>query len=256
MSQFAVILPAAGKSSRFGDKEKKPFANLDGRAVWLRTAELFVNRKDVCQMILVIAAEDQELFERRYRPNIVFLNIKVVLGGPERWDSVARALEHVNDQAEFVAVHDAVRPCVTPESIDAVFAAARQHGAAILATPIPDTIKKVDSSKRIEATVSREGLWLAQTPQVFRRDWLCEAYARRSECREKITDDALLVEAMGKPVYVVNSPATNIKITTRADLALAEAVLKSRPDSRPNRPAHPFADEAEMWGGRPTRRNE
>lgn len=253
MPEFAVILPAAGKSSRFGEKEKKPFANLDGRAVWLRTAELFVNRKDVCQMILVIAPEDQELFERRYRPNIVFMNIKVVLGGAERFDSVAKGLEQVSESADFVAIHDAVRPCLTSESIDAVFSAAVQHGAALLASPIQDTIKRTDTAKRVEATVPREGLWLAQTPQVFRRDWIIEAYARRATIRGPITDDAQLVEALGKPVYVVNAPATNIKITTRSDLALAEAILKSRPDSRPNRPAHPFADESEMWGGRPSR---
>jgi 2-C-methyl-D-erythritol 4-phosphate cytidylyltransferase len=253
MPRFVVILPAAGKSSRFGDKEKKPFVNLDGRAVWLRTAELFVNRKDVCQIILVISPDDQEMFERRYRPNIVFLNVKVVHGGAERFDSVARALEQIDPSADYVAVHDAVRPCVTTDLIDAVFAAAQQHGAAILASPIIDTIKRADATKKIEATVSREGLWLAQTPQVFRKDWLLEAYARRSELRSTITDDAQLVEASGKPVYVVNSPATNIKITTRADLSLAEAILKSRPDPRPSRPAHPFADESEMWGGRPSR---
>src|SRR5262245_56192669 len=91
MPKFAVILPAAGKSSRFGDKEKKPYANLDGRAVWLRSAELFVTRDDVCQTVLVIAPEDQEMFERRFRANIVFMNIQTVLGGSERADSVANA---------------------------------------------------------------------------------------------------------------------------------------------------------------------
>src|SRR5260221_1501977 len=92
MAKFAVIMPAAGKSSRFGDKEKKPYASLDGRAVWLRSAELFVARNDVVQTLLVIAPDDQEMFERRYRANIVFMNVKVVLGGAERFESVANAL--------------------------------------------------------------------------------------------------------------------------------------------------------------------
>src|SRR5258706_16355955 len=91
MAKFAVILPAAGKSSRFGDKEKKPYATLDGRAVRLRSAELFVSRDDVVQTLLVISPDDQELFERRYRANIVFMNAKVILGGAERLDSVANA---------------------------------------------------------------------------------------------------------------------------------------------------------------------
>src|SRR5262245_6957144 len=136
MPKFAVILPAAGKSARFGDKEKKPFVNLDGRAVWLRSAELFVTRDDVCQTLLVIAPEDNELFKRRFRANIVFMTVKLIHGGAERFESVANALASVAPEAEFVAIHDAVRPCVTTEQVDAVFAAAAQHGAAMLAVPI------------------------------------------------------------------------------------------------------------------------
>src|SRR5215472_11432396 len=113
MGQFAVILPAAGQSSRFRDKEKKPFAQLDGRAVWLRTAELFVTRNDVCQCLVVVAKEDQEVFQRRYGANLAFMNVQMVEGGSERFDSVANALAVVKGEAGFVAIHDAVRPCVT-----------------------------------------------------------------------------------------------------------------------------------------------
>src|SRR5207302_6280275 len=102
MSQFAVILPAAGQSSRFHDREKKVFANLDGRAVWLRSAELFVNRQDVCQCIVVVAIEDQELFRRRYGAHLGLLNVQVADGGPERFDSVANALALVKQEADFV----------------------------------------------------------------------------------------------------------------------------------------------------------
>lgn len=250
MARFAVILPAAGKSARFGDKEKKPYVNLDGRAVWLRCAELFVNRDDVCQTLVVISPEDQELFERRYRPNIAFMDVKPVLGGAERFESVANALAVLKPEAEFVAIHDAVRPCVTTEQIDAVFAAAAKHGAAILATPVNDTVKRADEHKKVRETMSRENLWLAQTPQVFRRDWLLEAYQKRDGVRRPITDDAQLVEALGHGVVLVPGHGTNVKITTKADLILAEAILKVRPDPKPNRPIHPFADE-QMWGGRP-----
>src|SRR5579864_71706 len=242
MPKFAVILPAAGKSSRFNDKEKKPFTNLDGRAVWLRCAEYFVNRSDVVQTIIVISAEDQELFERRYRPNIAFMNVQVVLGGAERFESVANALNKVTPDADFVAIHDAVRPCVTNEQVEAVFSAAAQHGAALLAVPVSETIKQVDAQKKVQATVNRDGLWLAQTPQVFRKEWLLEAYGQRAKFPGPITDDAQLVEAAGHAVYVVPSTATNIKITAKPDLFLAAAILKSRPDPKPNRPIHPFAD--------------
>src|SRR5437763_2583116 len=135
MAKFAVILPAAGSSSRFRDKEKKPFATLDGRAVWLRSAELFVTRDDVCQCVIVVAPADQELFRRRYGANLAFMNVQIAEGGAERFESVANALALVKAEAEFVAIHDAVRPCVTEDMVNAVFARAAQTGAALLAVP-------------------------------------------------------------------------------------------------------------------------
>src|SRR3954463_16325369 len=120
MAKFAVILPAAGRSSRFKDKEKKPFATLDGRAVWLRTAELFVTRNDVAQPLLVVAPDDVETFRIRYTANVAFMNVKLVPGGRERWESVGNALAQLDPEVEYVAVHDAVRPCVTAELIDSV----------------------------------------------------------------------------------------------------------------------------------------
>lgn len=247
MAKFAVILPAAGTSSRFRDKEKKPFATLDGRAVWLRSAELFITRDDVCQCLIVVAPADQELFRRRYGANLAFMDVKIVDGGAERFDSIANALEKIKPEAEFVAIHDAVRPCLTEELINAVFAQAARTGAALLAVSVADTLKQVDANKQIKATVSRQGLWQAQTPQVFRRDWLLEAYANRGKLGKEITDDAQLLEAAGHPVHVVESAATNIKITTKADLILAEAILKAMPKPKPSGPIHPFAEE-EMWG--------
>jgi 2-C-methyl-D-erythritol 4-phosphate cytidylyltransferase len=250
MARFAVILPAAGQSARFKDKEKKPFVNLDGRAVWLRSAELFVTRADVCQCLIVVAAPDQEMFRRRYGANLAFMNVQIVAGGKERFESVANALAEVKPEADFVAVHDAVRPCVTEALISSVFAKAEQTGAALLSVPVSDTLKQVNSQHQVQATVSRQGLWLAQTPQVFRRDWLQEAYANRAKLGKDITDDAQLVEAAGHPVHVVEGAGSNIKITSKGDLYLAEAILKSMPKPKPARPSHPFAEE-EMWGGRP-----
>src|SRR5947209_7452613 len=135
MPTFAVILPAAGRSSRFGGKEKKPFALLDGRPVWLRTVELFVTRPDVCQTILVVAPQDRELFRTRYAANIAFMDVTIVEGGAERFESVANALNAVKPAADFIAVHDAVRPCLTSMTIDQVFSAAVKHGAALLGVP-------------------------------------------------------------------------------------------------------------------------
>jgi 2-C-methyl-D-erythritol 4-phosphate cytidylyltransferase len=250
MAKFAVIIPAAGKSSRFKDREKKPFAHLDGRAVWLRCAELFITRDDVIQTLLVVSPDDMELFRRRFTANIAFMDIKIVEGGAERFESVANALALVKPEADFVAIHDAVRPCLTEELISKVFAGAEKTNAALLAVPVSDTLKQVDAQHQITGTVSRQGLWQAQTPQVFKREILVEAYARRAQISKEITDDAQLVEALGLKVHVVEGASTNIKITTKSDLFLAEAVLKSLPKPKREGPIHPFADE-EMWGGRP-----
>lgn len=252
MAQFAVIIPAAGQSSRFRDREKKPFVNLDGRAVWLRSAELFVTRSDVIQCIIVVARADQEMFRRRYGPNLAFMNVQIADGGAERFESVANALSLVKPEADFVAIHDAVRPCLTTALIDAVFGKAAQTGAALLAVPVSDTIKRVDAQHRVCETVSRQGLWQVQTPQVFRRDLLMSAYAARDKLGKDVTDDAQLVEAAGHTIHVVEGAPTNIKITSKADLVLAEAILKAMPRPKPGGPIHPFAEE-EMWGGRGTK---
>jgi 2-C-methyl-D-erythritol 4-phosphate cytidylyltransferase len=247
VARFAVILPAAGKSSRFRDKEKKPFATLDGRAVWLRSAELFITRPDVVQCIIVVAKADQEVFRRRYGANLAFMNVQIADGGSERFESVANALALLKPEAEFVAIHDAVRPCLTEALITSVFNKAAEVGAAILAMPVSDTLKKVTGNHQVETTVPRQSLWLAQTPQVFRRSWLEEAYAKRSKLGKDLTDDAQIVEAAGHPVQVVEGTGTNIKITAKSDLHLADAILKSMPKPKPAGPAHPFAEE-EMWG--------
>jgi 2-C-methyl-D-erythritol 4-phosphate cytidylyltransferase len=245
MSTFAVILAAAGKSSRFHDPHyKKPFAPLDHRAVWLHSAERFLNRDDVKQLLLVIAPEDREYFDSKFAANVAILGIEVVVGGAQRADSIANALARVQPSVDFVAVHDAARPCFANEWIDRIFAAAEKSGAVILAIPVKGTLKRVGPDRVIQETVSREQLWEAQTPQVFRRQLLLDAYARRGS--EQATDDAQLVARLGHPVTVVEGSAINLKITTKEDLRLAEQALKALPKPKILGPAHPFADD-DLW---------
>jgi 2-C-methyl-D-erythritol 4-phosphate cytidylyltransferase len=250
MDRFAVILPAAGRSTRFGNKEKKIYAELDGRAVWLRALEPFLNRDDVAQTIVVIAPADRELFERRFAANVAFLNIQVVDGGNERADSIARALEVVKPDCEFVAVHDAARPCLTTDLVDAVFTSARLHGAVVPGNLVADTLKRVGPDRVISETISRTNLVSVQTPQVFRRELLVRAYANRERVAD-VTDDAMLVEALGHACHVVEGSPFNIKITTSADLQLAAAILHALPKPKTAGPAHPFADEKAMWDNVP-----
>lgn len=242
---FAVILPAAGKSSRFRDAYyKKPFVPLEGRPVWLHAAEKFTSRSDVKQTLLVVAPEDRETVQSKFGANAALLGIELVDGGRERYDSVGAALARVNSAIEFVAVHDAARPCLADEWIDAVFAAAAKSGAAILATPISGTVKRAARDQTIQETVSREGLWEAQTPQVFRRELLVEAYARRGG--SPTTDDAQLIERLGHKVTIVPGSPMNLKITTKDDLRLAAALLKALPRPKLAGPAHPFGDD-NLW---------
>jgi len=230
MAKFSIIIPAAGKGERFGGGEKKTFAKLDGRPVFLRTIEAFLNREDVLQTILAVAPEDMDQMKNSFGANLGFMGVKLVEGGDRRVDTVRAGLSAVANDAEYVAVHDAARPCVTVNWIDAVFAEAQKTGAAILAAPLVGTIKRVGASKVVDETISRENLYEAQTPQVFRKNVIVDAYQKLDDAAaDSITDDAQVVERSGHPVSIVISDHTNLKITTRGDLTLAGAILKARP---------------------------
>jgi 2-C-methyl-D-erythritol 4-phosphate cytidylyltransferase len=247
MASFAVILPAAGRSTRFRDQYyKKPFAVLGGRAVWLHAAERFLNRSDVKQLIVVVAEDDREEFGRKFGANLAILGVEVCTGGQERSDSIQNALARVREEVDFVAIHDAARPCMADKWIDRVFTAAEATGAAILAMPIAATLKRAreGAAAVIVETVDRRGLWEAQTPQVFRRELIARAYAARGGASP--TDDAQLVERMGQPVALVEGSPMNLKVTTKEDLRLAEQILKVLPKPKPDGASHPFADD-DLW---------
>jgi len=245
MASYSVILAAAGKSTRFHDKHyKKPFAPLAGKAVWLYSAERFLNREDVKQLILVISPDEREAFQLKFGANVAILGIDVVDGGAERADSVQAGLNRVRPDIDFIAVHDAARPCLVDEWVDQIFQAAQKSGAAIPAVPLTGTIKRSADGKKIDETITRSGLWEAQTPQVFRRQLLLDAYAKRGKLSP--TDEAQAVEQLGHPVTLVPGSRLNLKITTREDLRLAEQGLKALPKPKLQGPLHPFADD-DLW---------
>lgn len=224
MAKVAVVIPAAGAGERFGGTVKKPFAQIDNRPIFIRSIELFINRSDVIQVVLTVAPDDYDVVKEKYAANLMFMGIKLVKGGAERFDSVRNALGHVDESAELVCVHDAVRPCVLESWIDQVFKRAAETGAAILAAPLTGTLKRVKKDT-VEKTVSRTGLYEAQTPQVFRRDLLVKAYADMP-ADYRPTDDAQVVERSGHAVAIVASDQRNLKITTPGDMSLAGAILK------------------------------
>ena len=242
MPKFAVVIVAAGRSRRFGDPNfKKPFVKLNQKPVFLHSVEKFQKRPDVAQTIVVIAADDQEDFLGRFGANVAVMGLDVVIGGQERSDSVRNALQSLAQNIDFVAVHDAARPCVLEDDIESVFRAALQHRAAILASPVDSTLKRINTEHQVQETVDRERLWLAQTPQVFHRELLYRAYADTPA--GDLTDDASVVESIGHPVVVVPGSPLNIKITRREDLRLAAACLQAAPPQKFDAPIHPFADD-------------
>jgi len=246
MAKFAVILPAAGKSTRFqSHKRKKPFIEMKGRAVWLRALEYFINRDDVVQSIVAVGPDDLEWFKEKFRPNLAFLDVEIVTGGTERADTVQNALARVRSDIDFVVIHDAARPLLAKAWIDRVFAAAEKSGAAILAIPVTSTLKRGKQDQPIDQTVSRTDLWAAQTPQVFRRHLLLDAFARRGDLQGDLqaTDEAMLVEQLGQPVTLVNGSPMNLKITTEEDFKMAESLLNALPKEKTLKSIHPFADE-------------
>ncbi|HYE73041.1 MAG TPA: 2-C-methyl-D-erythritol 4-phosphate cytidylyltransferase [Blastocatellia bacterium] len=224
-----AIIPAAGSGTRFGGQVAKQFLKLNSIPIIFHTLRRFDECNDI-QMIVVALPEsgiksfDQELSTYNFQKPI-----RLVAGGRERSDSILNALHSVAElNPEIVAVHDGVRPFVSPEQISSVINRAKETEAAILALPTTDTIKEVVAGF-IERTIDRKRIWRAQTPQAFRFDLLLRANQEaRNAClpSDVITDDAFLVERLGVRVAVVEGSPHNIKITTPEDLVVAERLIE------------------------------
>lgn len=221
MGSIAAIVVAAGPGTRLGAGTPKGFVPLAGVPLFVRTLRAILAAPAIDEAIVVAppqAIDQARALLRDHGP--LRIEPRVVAGGAERQDSVRHGLAAV-ERAHLVAIHDAARPFVAPETIAAVVAAAAAHGAAIVAMPATDTVKLVDSDGWIESTPPRARVWLAQTPQVFRTELIRAAHARASDGLPA-TDDAALVERLGHRVHVVAGSAANRKITTPDDQAWAE----------------------------------
>jgi len=223
----AAIIVAAGRGVRMGADRPKAFLHLRGLTLLERSVGAFVSHPRLDRVVAVVPDPG----EAARVIGAAAAGIVLAQGGPTRQDSVHAGLRSLATLAdEIILVHDAARPLVSREIIDAVIAAADAHGAAVPALPPADTIKQVAADGAIETTLPRDRLRLAQTPQGFRGPVLREAYARAARDGFVGTDDAQLVERLGHRVRVVEGSTRNIKITTPLDLALAEAILAREPD--------------------------
>ena len=221
MSVGAILL-AAGLGTRLGAPVEKGIVMLAGRPLFAWSLEALQKTQAVDEIVVVgpVARLKDALAEAGCATDRI---VAWCEGGRERQQSVALGLATLPRAHDLVVVHDAARALVTPALIARCIGDALTHGAAIAAVPLEDTIKRA-TLQQVETTVPRAGLWRVQTPQVFRRDWLEAAHAAATGIA---TDDAGLLEAIGKPVRITPSDGINLKITTPADLALAEAWLSS-----------------------------
>ena len=226
MSTCAILL-CAGRGERLGADIPKAMVPLAGRPLFAWSL-LALQASDAIDAIVMVGP----VFPLQHLVAASGLAAHKVVawidGGSERQHSVGRGLAAVPAGHEYVAVHDCARALVSADVIARAVAAAHEHGAAIAAVPLADTLKQVDGT-RIVGTPSRAGIWCAQTPQVFRRDWLVAAHTVAAASPGAVaTDDAALVEALGHAVHIAPGDAYNLKITTAGDLTLAEALLAQR----------------------------
>jgi 2-C-methyl-D-erythritol 4-phosphate cytidylyltransferase/2-C-methyl-D-erythritol 2,4-cyclodiphosphate synthase len=222
-----AIIPAGGAGKRLKAHVAKQYLFLDHMPVLVHTLKVFQKSKMIDNIILALPQDDlvsirQELIDKYGLSKVT----TIVTGGKKRQDSVNNGLAAINGKCDVVVIHDAVRPFVTQELIIKVVAAAKTTGAAAAGVKAKDTIKETKKDNMVAATIPRQNLWLTQTPQAFKFELLKKAYKTAYDEKFYGTDDASLVERIGKKVIMIEGSYENIKITTREDILIADALMK------------------------------
>ena len=220
--KLAVVIVAGGSGKRFGSKEPKQFLLLNEKKMFIWSILAFKKVKE-CKQVILVVPENKLSEMGKYKK---LYNIDIVAGGKERYDSVRNGLKYVKENIDFIAVHDAARPLITDKQITEVFSSAVKYGGAIAAAPAKDSIKFSKSGKNILRSIDRKNIWQAQTPQIFKTDLLKKVYSKKIS--KNVTDDAQLMEKLGKKVALVDCGYENFKVTQPIDFELAEIILKQR----------------------------
>lgn len=225
----SAIIVAAGSGVRLKSDVPKAFVKIGGRTMLSYSLSAVGQVSAIGEVVIAVPDGFESAARAEAEAACLGVPVKITPGGSERQDSVRIALGLTGAESELAIVHDAARPLAAPAVFEACLAAAARAGGAIAAVPVSDTLKRVaDGSRVIASTVSRAGLWQAQTPQAFRRELLVAAHQRAADEGIVATDDADLVERIGVRVEVVESSTANIKITTPSDLAIVEAIIAAR----------------------------
>ena len=221
-----AIIVAAGSSRRMGSD--KLFAQLCGKPVVAHSIAAFNISKEIRDIILVTRKDRIDEMQALVDASKFRKVRKIIAGGVERHFSVWNGLQAVESKTRFIAIHDGARPLVTPEIISECLALAKKEGAACLASQIPDTLKRADTDQVVTDSVERSGLWAMQTPQIFLRDLIFEAYSGVIAKNKLVTDEVSAVQGLGKKIALLRNEEWNFKITFPRDLELAEQVLTLR----------------------------
>ena len=222
-----AIIVAGGYGKRFGSIKKKQFIEICGKPVLYYSIDAFDSCELVSEIIVVLPASDLEFYDRAISKIKKFKKVlKVAQGGKSRQDSVYNGLENVSNKTDIVLVHDAARPLVNISTINKVIEQSIKSDCAICAIPVNDTVKQSTGDSLVEKTISREGLWLAQTPQGFKYSLIKSAFKNAYEKNIVGTDESSLVENLGIKPAIVEGSKYNLKITNPEDLKLAEFYLK------------------------------
>ena len=228
-AKLALIIPAAGSSSRMGGDVRKPWIEIAGLPIICHTLRRFQRLNNLAQVVIAAHPQDIQRIKSNYWPQLrQFGATNLITGGDRRQDTVHLALHALHPDIDIVLIHDAVRPLVPRESVLESISAAIKFGAAVVGMPVTDTLKRV-AGDVVAETVPRDSLWVAQTPQTFQLPLIRRAFESARQASLEFTDDAQLVERLGLPVKLVRGSCENIKITTPEHLRMAEALL-ARPE--------------------------
>ncbi len=221
--KVGAIIPAAGRGKRIGASVPKQFLEIQGKPLLHHTLTVFASCKLIDYVVLVMPQADVDEMGEDWLNKYDIVR-EVVVGGEQRQDSVYNGFNSLEEGIDIVVVHDGVRPFTTPQMITATVEAAQQHGAAITAIPVSDTVKQA-ADGFVKQTVSRDGLWRVQTPQAFQYGLLQQAFKKAKKDSYYVTDEGSLVEYLGERVRIVPGSELNIKITRKEDLVLGESLL-------------------------------
>ena len=226
--QVNALIVAAGEGKRIGSAFPKPFLPIGDRPMILHTLRRFDESRTVRKVVLLTAEKEISRCQELVRSDSQLRGLECIIrpGGLRRQDSVSQGLTQLDADCEVVIIHDGVRPFVSSRLIDRCVEVAFKEGAVIVGVPVRDTIKVISTDRLVRETPPRNSLWQIQTPQVFRTEIIREAYRQAVREGTEATDDAMLVERLGKNVTLLEGQTTNIKITVPEDILFAEALLR------------------------------